>query len=52
VASTTLKTAVLPPMPTASARIATTAKPGERRRLRTACLTSVRMLSNNPRILI
>src|SRR5262245_61381245 len=52
VASTTLKTAVLPPMPTASARTATAAKPGERSRLRPACRTSIPMLSSHVRIFI
>ena len=52
VASTTLKIAVLPPMPTASASNATAAKPGDRRRLRTACRRPSRMLSNDARIFI
>jgi hypothetical protein len=38
--STTLKIAVLPPIPTTSATIAARANPGDRRRLLTACRTS------------
>ncbi len=38
--STTLKIAVLPPIPTTSATIAARANPGDRRRLPTACRTS------------
>src|SRR5262245_47981675 len=52
VASMTLKIAVLPPMPTVSARTATTAKPGDRRRLRMASLTSVLRLSKRARTFI